>query len=570
MERFIETGASEAAFQILEILQYYLDISLLDKSPSQSEIMKYGNLQKETPLIIFFQKQQNYQNILMAIQNLQRDYDILGLKLTESSLLQRQIDQFSLLQIEEEKQLVSIPRENQIQEFSKEDQDLIDIYGDRIKFVEWYFENNDVIQRQALQRQKQKEYMRANINQIHQILPKNFKFFNEVGYQCLSPEQSKLIENVYQEYLTKGGLQETFIQSGDDIYSIRFQQELYQKNQGWRIVNSISQIGRELFRKIKLKGPFQKQKTVRFYLINPLNNNVLEEITDLAIIQNLKKAYETVQIKNKEKTQVLQFRGEKVILYLNPQALHDIKLLRLDGTGIYTLLPKTSSTKWDYVATFKPTARLSIQSGQIYCKELLQSTSLEYQFVQQKFISTFHDNRIRQQSSLNNQINAAQLKPNILRIEKIYNCVIYERFVNEYKRMLRKYTNLQPSQILKHLFHGTKETQPQLIYESETGLDIRFSRKGLYGEGVYFADNSAYSNTYCSKTTCNESQMFLALVLVGDSVYQPQNQSIRIPPLKPISRTDRYDSINNGQGGHYIIYDNLKSYPGYLITYKSY
>ena len=30
---------------------------------------------------------------------------------------------------------------------------------------------------------------------------------------------------------------------------------------------------------------------------------------------------------------------------------------------------------------------------------------------------------------------------------------------------------------------------------------------------------------------------------------------------------ERYDSINNGPGGHFIIYDNLKSYPGYLITY---
>ena len=29
----------------------------------------------------------------------------------------------------------------------------------------------------------------------------------------------------------------------------------------------------------------------------------------------------------------------------------------------------------------------------------------------------------------------------------------------------------------------------------------------------------------------------------------------------------RYDSISNGEGGHYIVYDNDKSYPGYLITY---
>ena len=29
--------------------------------------------------------------------------------------------------------------------------------------------------------------------------------------------------------------------------------------------------------------------------------------------------------------------------------------------------------------------------------------------------------------------------PTIKKIEKVYNCVIYEKFINEFKRMLRKY-----------------------------------------------------------------------------------------------------------------------------------
>jgi len=62
--------------------------------------------------------------------------------------------------------------------------------------------------------------------------------------------------------------------------------------------------------------------------------------------------------------------------------------------------------------------------------------------------------------------------------------------------------------------------------------------------------------------------MFLALVLVGDSVTMPPGGHYRIPPNKNGSKTERFDSINNGNGGHFIIYDNVKSYPGYLITYK--
>ncbi len=84
----------------------------------------------------------------------------------------------------------------------------------------------------------------------------------------------------------------------------------------------------------------------------------------------------------------------------------------------------------------------------------------------------------------------------IIRIEKIYNCVIYEKFMNEFKRMLRKYPNKNVNDIMKHLFHGSKNTSPALIYESEDGLDIRFSNTGAYGNGVYFANNSAYSHGY--------------------------------------------------------------------------
>ena len=62
--------------------------------------------------------------------------------------------------------------------------------------------------------------------------------------------------------------------------------------------------------------------------------------------------------------------------------------------------------------------------------------------------------------------------------------------------------------------------------------------------------------------------MLVALVIIGDSITLPLNNKLRLPPLKNGSTTVRYDSVNNGIGGHYIVYDNNKAYPGYLITYK--
>ena len=120
---------------------------------------------------------------------------------------------------------------------------------------------------------------------------------------------------------------------------------------------------------------------------------------------------------------------------------------------------------------------------------------------------------------------------------------------------------------MKHLFHGTNQTDPKLIYSCEDGLDIRFSNAGAYGNGIYFANNATYSHSFTHRKQGGECQMFLGLVLVGDSV-QAQPGQYRIPPNKPGSLTERYDSINNGNAGHFIIYDNAKAYPGYLITYQ--
>lgn len=121
---------------------------------------------------------------------------------------------------------------------------------------------------------------------------------------------------------------------------------------------------------------------------------------------------------------------------------------------------------------------------------------------------------------------------------------------------------------MKHLFHGTRAADPKLIYASEDGLDFRFSNAGAYGNGIYFANNSQYSSNYAYQVPGTQQWvMFVCLVLVGDSVQLQPSNAYKMPPNKPGSQIERYDSINNGPGGHYIVYDNLKCYPGYLITY---
>ena len=70
--------------------------------------------------------------------------------------------------------------------------------------------------------------------------------------------------------------------------------------------------------------------------------------------------------------------------------------------------------------------------------------------------------------------------------------------------------------MFRYLFHGTLNTDPMQIYNSEDGLDFRFSREGLMGQGTYFAEDPAYSHLYSYKIEDSPlCQMFLCIVNLG-------------------------------------------------------
>lgn len=71
-----------------------------------------------------------------------------------------------------------------------------------------------------------------------------------------------------------------------------------------------------------------------------------------------------------------------------------------------------------------------------------------------------------------------------------------DKFSSELKRLLKKYPRTRVSDLMQLMFHGPKTTKPEAIYASEYGLDNRFAHNGMYGEGIYFANNANYSITY--------------------------------------------------------------------------
>jgi hypothetical protein len=160
----------------------------------------------------------------------------------------------------------------------------------------------------------------------------------------------------------------------------------------------------------------------------------------------------------------------------------------------------------------------------------------------------------------------------ILKIERVQN----ETLWRHYRDCRRRIKDHFPSAGEKKLFHGTRQTSPQLIYAGDIGFDVGHSRVGMWGRGSYFAVNASYSSGYSHRKRVLDQencQMLVARVLTGACIRLKPNSELRFPP----GRTDaqgavlrrRYDSVQGITGGSevYIVYENEQSYPAYLITY---
>ena len=81
------------------------------------------------------------------------------------------------------------------------------------------------------------------------------------------------------------------------------------------------------------------------------------------------------------------------------------------------------------------------------------------------------------------------------------------------------------------LYHGTKATDPKVIYDSEEGFNMLFSSGGMWGQAIYFAQNSSYSNGFKYEIPGqNTFQMFFARVIVGKFKKMNPDAKIKMPP----------------------------------------
>ncbi|XP_036949415.1 protein mono-ADP-ribosyltransferase PARP10 isoform X2 [Acanthopagrus latus] len=157
-------------------------------------------------------------------------------------------------------------------------------------------------------------------------------------------------------------------------------------------------------------------------------------------------------------------------------------------------------------------------------------------------------------------------KIRIIQVEKLMNRLLY----NQYK--LKKASVLQRATyplIEQTLYHGTSESSVKEICIH--GFNRSFCGKNatVYGQGVYFAVNSALSvqDQYSPPNADGYKFIFVSKVLTGD--YTKGCHSMKTAPLKETGDIPlRYDSVTDDitKPTMFVIFNDTQAFPEYLIT----
>ena len=157
-------------------------------------------------------------------------------------------------------------------------------------------------------------------------------------------------------------------------------------------------------------------------------------------------------------------------------------------------------------------------------------------------------------------------------VQRLQNKALWRKYAVE-REIMQEAGNATTSR----MFHGTRGTAPDLVYNGQDGFDMRFCTSGLWGIASYFAANAKYSHSYAYNAGAVK-QMFVAQVLVGHTkdYDTTSKKDLRMPPEMPKihDKNDgpavrRYDSVSGCTGGSRVVmvYGNGRAYPEYLLSY---
>ncbi|XP_061491464.1 poly [ADP-ribose] polymerase tankyrase-2 isoform X4 [Rhineura floridana] len=199
----------------------------------------------------------------------------------------------------------------------------------------------------------------------------------------------------------------------------------------------------------------------------------------------------------------------------------------------------------------------------------LSADDKEFQSVEEEMQSTVREHRD------GGHAGGVFNRYNILKIQKVCNKKLWERYTHRRKEVSEENHNHANERML---FHGS----PFVNAIIHKGFDERHAYiGGMFGAGIYFAENSSKSNQYVygigggtgcpihkdrSCYVCHRQLLFCRVTL-GKSFLQFSAMKMAHSPPGHHSVTGR-PSVNGLALAEYVIYRGEQAYPAYLITYQ--
>ncbi|XP_041914523.1 poly [ADP-ribose] polymerase tankyrase-1 isoform X4 [Alosa sapidissima] len=193
----------------------------------------------------------------------------------------------------------------------------------------------------------------------------------------------------------------------------------------------------------------------------------------------------------------------------------------------------------------------------------------EFQSVEEELQSTIREHRD------GGNAGGVFSRYNIIKIQKVVNKKLRERYAHRQKEIADENHNHHNERML---FHGS----PFINAIIHKGFDERHAYiGGMFGAGIYFAENSSKSNQYVygigGGTGCPthkdrscyicHRQMLFCRVTLGKSFLQFSAMKMAHAPPGHHSVIGR-PSVNGLAYAEYVIYRGEQAYPEYLITYQ--
>ena len=99
---------------------------------------------------------------------------------------------------------------------------------------------------------------------------------------------------------------------------------------------------------------------------------------------------------------------------------------------------------------------------------------------------------VRVQDRMHETMPSARL----IRVERVQNLLLWDYYCLRKARMQK--LNGSSAVLEASVWHGTRSLDPAVIYrDKQDGFMMQHSAEGMWGRGLYFAENAKYSNMYC-------------------------------------------------------------------------